>query len=139
MAFEYLRELKGRLTRGEPLPMSEDCLSEYTDAIKQQFVELAPDFERNDNEERSRMFFVYLSLVDESLAKDIFDKVYDKDENAVTYLCHNFNPNFVFPESIEEITKYIPEQRMPELTEKTEGAIRNMLLGAVEYNARKPQ
>ena len=134
MAFEYLHSIiNGSIING-PAPMSEECLDKYAEAIKKQLIELAPEFERNSNDERSRMFFVFLSLADSNIAKSVFDKSFDNDGDIVDYLKHNFNENVVFPESVGEIVQYIPEERISRIIKLCDGAIKKMLLDAIEYD-----
>lgn len=134
MALEYLHILKADSSRHEPIPMSEECLSKYTEAVKEQLISLAPEFTKTGDDVRSRMFFVFLSIADSNVAKRVFNEAFDNDEDIVIYLKHNFNENMVFPESVSEIAEYIPEERISKVVGLCDGAIKNMLLGAMEYN-----
>ena len=134
MALEYLHILKSDSLRLEPIPISEECLSKYIEAVKEQLISLAPEFTRTDDDVRSRMFFVFLSIADPNVAKEVFNKTFNNDEDIVIYLKHNFNENVVFPESISEIAQYIPEKRISNVIELCDGTIKNMLLEAIKYN-----
>ena len=137
MAFESLYGLRNGPIDNRPTPMSEECLAKYIEALKKKLIELASDFERNDNHERSRMFFVFLSLANADVAKRVFDKVFDNDDEIVDYLKHNFNENVVFPESVGEIAQYIPEERISILIGLCDGAIKNMLLEALKFTKQQ--
>lgn len=137
MAFESLYSLRNGPIDNRPTPMSEECLAKYIEALKKKLIELASDFERNDNHERSRMFFVFLSLANSDVAKRVFDEAFDNDDEIVDYLKHNFNENVVFPESVGEIAQYIPEERISNLIGLCDGAIKNMLLEALKFTKQQ--
>ncbi len=134
MAFEYLNNIRNGYEFYESAPMSKECLNKYVAAIQIKLIELAPEFERNNNDGRTRMFFVFLGLADSNIAKVVFNKVFSKDDEIITYLRHNFNENVFFPETVDEIAKYIPEERISAIINLCEGAIKKMLLETIEFN-----
>lgn len=115
MVFEYLREMESSEQNGKTCPISASCLSEWMVKIKECLIKGAEAFTPNHDPNRTRMFLTFVGIADEATAKKVFNRIFPTDESAVDYFDNMFGTNHVFDFTVEEISSYLPKERITQL------------------------
>ena len=116
--YVYLHGLSVESNRGREPPMTQDCLDKIKIITGDKLCEAAPNFETNDDPRRSRTFFAFLSIINSSVAKREFNRLFATDDSIIKFIEENFNEMQIraFEKDIaEELSGYIPDERLPSL------------------------